>query len=342
MIGTMTPLERLLAIIQGKTPDYQPVFPMLNEYAAKLLGMTELEYYQHPERLAEGQMALVQKFDYDFILAFTYLAKEAAALGGKIQFHDDASPTIGGILSPTIPDVLKLEVPDYETNPETKVVLEQIRKLKNLSQGKYPIIGVVTGPFSWPTLMMGNDQWLTALIMEEPETINKILQHAQKFVIAWANAQIKAGCHAIAVVEGSATKSVIPEDVFLNIAKPILKTTIPAINAPTILLGVGGEFEPYLPHLVDLGIGGIVISTDDDLAHCLQFQDKIIITGNINNLEFMDYSLQDIEKLTQNAMSIGKGKRFIYSSQYVLPTFVKEEQIKQFIASARKYGKNEK
>lgn len=336
----MTPLERLLAIFNGKTPDYQPVFPMLNEYAAKLLGMTELEYYQHPERLAEGQMALVQTFEYDFLLAFTFLAKEAAALGGKIQYHDDASPTIGGILAHSIPDLLKLEVPDFEKNPETKIVLDQIRKLSELSKGQYPIIGVATGPFSWPTLIMGNDQWLTALIMEEPETINAVLQHAQKFVIAWANAQIKAGCHAIAVVEGSATKSVIPEDVFLSSAKPILKTTIPAINAPTILLGVGGEFEPFLPNLLDLGIGGIVISTDDDLERCLNYHNKIIITGNINNLEFMDYSLKDIDNLTQNAMNIGKGKRFIYSSQYVLPSLVKEEQIKQFIASARKYGKN--
>ena len=82
MVGTMSPLERVLAIIKGETPDYMPVFPMLNEYAAKILKLSELEYYKHPERLAEGQMALVKHFDYNFLLAFTYLAREAASMGG--------------------------------------------------------------------------------------------------------------------------------------------------------------------------------------------------------------------------------------------------------------------
>jgi uroporphyrinogen decarboxylase len=336
---TMTPLERVLAVVQGKTPDFVPVFPMLNEYAAKLLNMSELEYYKHPERLAEGQMALVKHFGYDFILAFTYLAKEAATLGATIQYHDDASPTIGGLIAKSPQDAAALAVPDFTTNPETKPLLDQITKLKELSAGEYPIVGVVTGPFSWPTLVMGNDQWLTALFMEDPEIIGQVLTKAQEFAIKWANAQIAAGAHIIALVEGSATKSVIPEDVFVQYVLPGLKKCVAEIKAPIVLLGVGGELEPYLKYLVEAGIAGVVISTDDNLENCLQFADKLLILGNLNNLEFMDYTLENIENITQKTLAAAKGKRFIYSSQYVLPQFVKEDQIKHLIAMARKYGK---
>lgn len=339
MIGTMTPLERLLAVVQGKTPDYVPVFPMLNEYAAHLLKVSELEYYRHPERMAEGQMALVKHFDYDFLLAFTYLAREAAAMGGKIQYHEDASPTVGGLLARSPEELLRLEIPDFESNPETKVVLDQIGKMVELSAGKYPIVGVTTGPFSWPTLIMGNDQWLTSLFMEEPDTIKQVIARGQEFITKWANAQIKAGCHVVAVVEGSATKSVIPEDIFTGYVQDALKSAIGQIKAPSVVLGVGGEWEPFLPHLAKTGAAGVVLSTDDDLATCLEKAGGMITMGNVNNLEFMDYSLTDIEDITRKAMATAKGKRFVYSTQYVLPHLVQEEKIKHFIAMARQYGK---
>ena len=339
MVGNMTSLERVLAVIKGETPDYVPVFPLLNEYAAKLLKVSELEYYQRPELLAEGQMALVKYFDYDFLLAFTYLAREIAALGGTIQFHDDASPTIGGLYAKSLEDVASVEIPDFENNPETQVVLDQIRKLVEISEGQYPIVGIATGPFSWPTLVMGNDQWLTALIMEEPDAIKPVLDKAREFAIAWSNAQLKAGCHVIGLVEGSATKSVIPEDVFTDLVQPLLKETIPQIQAPSIVLGVGGEFEPYLSYLNDVGAAGVIISNDDNLQNCLANANNLIIAGNVSNLEFFDYTSQNINTITKEAMILGKGHRFIFGTQYVLPTMVAEDKIKQLVAAARKYGK---
>lgn len=338
-MSPMTPLERVLAVITGKTPDYIPVFPMLNEYASKLMSISELEYYKNPELLAEGQMKLVKTFDYDFLLPFTFLAREIAALGGKVYYHEEGSPTIGGLLVNSCQDILKLQIPDFENNPETKVVLDQIRKLVTLAEGKYPIVGVATGPFSWPTLVMGNDQWLTALFMEEPDLITAVVKKAEEFVVAWANAQIKAGAHVVAIVEGSATKSVIPEDVFLSYVKPSLSRITKFITAPVVLLGVGGEFEPYLSHLNETGIGGVVISTDDNLKSSLEKAGNLIIFGNVNNLEFMDYSDADIEAIVKNAMEVGKGKRFVFSTQYVLPPFVTEEKIKKFVALARQFGK---
>jgi MtaA/CmuA family methyltransferase len=337
----MTSLERVLAIIKGEKPDYIPVFPMLNEYASKLMGISELEYYKHPELLAEGQMKLVKTFDYDFLLPFTFLAREIAALGGSVYYHEEGSPTIGGLLVKTCQDILNLPIPDFENNSETKIVLDQIRKLVTLAEGKYPIVGVATGPFSWPTLVMGNDQWLTALFMEEPEMITAVIKKAEEFVVAWANAQIKAGAHVVAVVEGSATKSVIPEDIFLSYVQPSLSRITKRITAPVLVLGVGGEFEPYLTHLRQTGIGGVVISTDDNLKNSLEKAGNLIIIGNVNNLEFMDYTDADIENIVKNAMEVGKGKRFIFSSQYVLPPFVTEDKIKKFVAFARQYGKSE-
>lgn len=335
----MTALERVLAVITGKTPDYVPVFPMLNEYAAKLLGISELDYYKNPQRLAEGQWKLVNRFKYDFLLPFTYLAREAAALGSRIQFEKETSPTIGGILCKTPDELLQLNVPDFFNNVETKVVLEQIKQLTGLAGGKYPIIGVATGPFSWPTLIMGNDQWLTSLIMEEKTTIQKVIDKAIDYVCNWANAQIESGCHGIAMVEGSATKSVIPEDVFLEFVQPALIQCCKRIKGPIFLMGVGGEFEPYLSHINKTGVTGVVISTDDNLRGSIEKSPELVIMGNVNNLEFFDYSLQDIETITKSAMEIGKNKKYIFSTQYVLPNLVKEEQIDYLIQCARKYGK---
>ena len=43
MVGTMFSFGGgVLAIIKGETPDDMPVFPMLNEHAAKILKLSEL------------------------------------------------------------------------------------------------------------------------------------------------------------------------------------------------------------------------------------------------------------------------------------------------------------
>ena len=121
--------------------------------------------------------------------------------------------------------------------------------------------------------------------------------------------------------------------------QPILQTTIPQIQAPSLILGVGGDFEPYLSYLNDVGAAGVVISTDDNLQNCIANAGNMIIAGNVNNLEFFDYSPQNINTITKTAMTLGKGHCFIFSTQYVLPTMVAEDRIKQLITAARKYGK---
>ena len=63
--------------------------------------------------------------------------------------------------------------------------------------------------------------------MEEPETLRAVLEKAQTFATAWANAQIKAGCHVIALVEGSASKSVIPEMYLQTWSNPYYKLLYP-------------------------------------------------------------------------------------------------------------------
>ena len=121
------------------------------------------------------------------------------------------------------------------------------------------------------------------------------------------------------MVEGSASKCVIPEDVFTDLVQPILQTTIPQIQAPSLILGVGGNYQPYLSYLNDVGAAGVVISTDDNLQNCIANAGNMIIAGNVNNLEFFDYSPQNINTITKTAMTLGKGHRFIFSTQYVLP-----------------------
>ncbi|MFW9993631.1 MAG: uroporphyrinogen decarboxylase family protein [Candidatus Odinarchaeota archaeon] len=339
MAGSMTSLERLLAVINGEKPDYIPVFPLLNEHAAKMVSMSVIDYFRNPQHLAEGQMALVKHFGHDFLLAFTYLAREAAALGVPTFFHEDESPTTGKPVVSTPEELLSLEIPDFHTNEQTAPVLQQISEMVEKSNGEYPIIGVATGPFSLPTMIMGNDQWLTALFMEELGTIKKVLEFTREFTSQWANAQLEAGCHAVGIVEGSATRSIVPEDVFVDLVKPVLASCVKQIDGITVILGVGGEIEPYIPHIGQTGIAGAVISTNDSIQACKSLDDKLIIFGNVNNLEFIDYSPENIDTIVKSTIEAGKGGRFVLSTQYVLPVQVTEEQIKLFVESSRRYGK---
>lgn len=339
MTSSMTSLERVLAVLQGKEPDYIPLFPLLNEHAAGLLGMDELEYHRNPTRLAEGQMALVKKFNHDFLLAFTYLAREVTAVGVKTVFQEGMAPVTGKPIVEKASEVANLDLPDFYNHPETSVVLDQIKQLAELSDGQYPIIGVATGPFSLPTLLMGNDHWLMSLFMEENADVKAAMRYTNQFSAEWAKAQLEAGAHGIAIVEGSATKSIIPEDVFVDLVKPSLTQLTAAIGGVKVLVGVGGEWEPFLGHIQETGFGGVILSTNDDLKRSLSKTKDMIMFGNINNLEFMDYTDEDIEQTVKNTLEDGAGGRFVLATQYVLPVGVTHDQIHAFVRYGRQYGK---
>ncbi|MGQ4914207.1 MAG: uroporphyrinogen decarboxylase family protein [Candidatus Asgardarchaeia archaeon] len=335
----MNPYERVMTALKLKEPDIVPVFALAETSASKLVNTSLLEYFKNPEKVAEGQLKFYEKINHDFLTSFYYLAKDAEAFGSESIFFENGPPNVGKLLVKSIDELLELEVPDPQQSEKLKLILETTKILANEKKNEVPIVGVVTGPFSLPVLLMGMEKWLESILLY-PEKIPDALKIMSDFVYSWANLQLDAGNDAIVLVDGASTRNIIPEDIFLQYAKPILKRVIKRIKGPVLLSGAGGSFQDFRSHLPDIGVKGVIVSTDDDLGILKKdIGSKIALLGNINNIAIQDWDEDKIREEVKKCIdAAASGGGFVLMNQHSFPWTVSLKQIEWMVRAAREFG----
>lgn len=65
MAGTMTSMQRVLTALNYKEPYRVPLFLLLTMHGARELGMSIKEYFSKAENVVEGQLLMLEKYQYD-------------------------------------------------------------------------------------------------------------------------------------------------------------------------------------------------------------------------------------------------------------------------------------
>ena len=91
----MTSLDRVLTTLGFKEPDRVPFFLLLTMHGAQELGLCINDYYSNAEYVIEGQRRLLEKYQDDCLLNFTYASLETEAWGGETIFSEDGPPNAG-------------------------------------------------------------------------------------------------------------------------------------------------------------------------------------------------------------------------------------------------------
>ena len=90
----MTGKERILARLRGEPTDSLSLMPITMMFAADLAGVHYLDYARDHRVLADAQAAVAERFGFDYVSAISDPAREAADLGGVVEWFDDQPPAI--------------------------------------------------------------------------------------------------------------------------------------------------------------------------------------------------------------------------------------------------------
>ncbi|MFO7875169.1 MAG: uroporphyrinogen decarboxylase family protein [Desulfovermiculus sp.] len=189
---SMTPMERVLTTLGHKEPDRVPFFLLATMHGAKELQLSIQDYFSRAEHVAQGQIALQQKYGHDCYYNLFYTAIEAEAWGGDVVFYHDGPPNSAAPIIRDPGQIHSLAAPDVQKSPVLLPVLEATRMLALHSAGKIPIIGVAVSPFSLPVMQMGFEPYIE-LMYNQRELFNKFMAVNETFCAHWANAQLAAG-----------------------------------------------------------------------------------------------------------------------------------------------------
>ncbi|MDD1771709.1 MAG: uroporphyrinogen decarboxylase family protein [Methanomassiliicoccales archaeon] len=341
MIDEMDPMDRTMAALSHKEPDRVPVFMLLTMHGAKLLDMPLIKYLNSSEHMVKAQLKMRDMFGHDCLYALSYAAAEVKAFGGEVMFFEDGPPNAGRPIIQVPEDIEGLEPPDIESSVRLQETLKTIRGLKEGSNGKVPVIGVVMSPFSLPVMQMGFPAYLD-LLYHDPEHFRQLMDINQRFCVEWANCQFEAGATAVAYFDPVSSTTMITREMYLDTGLPIAKGTISKLKGPTATHFASGRCLNILDDVMGTGTAAVGVSSLEDLSLLKsKSAGKVSLIGNLNGIEMARWDHQRAEMKVREAISkAAKGGGFVLSDNHgEIPYQVYWDVIRWTMDAARKHGK---
>lgn len=341
----MTPLERVMATLQGKPADRVPVIAVLSAYGSRLTGVPLKEYFTDPRAYADGQGAVMEQLEADALLAPFVYGYLCEAFGGELRWFDNQAPNVRKPPFESLSEALQAPLPDCRTTGHLPFILEAVRIMKERYGERIPLFSPIPGPAGLAALTLGLEGFLDAFLFH-PEQADRLLDRYGHFFTEWGNALFEAGVAGLIMTEPLSASEVAPRKMFEKRVCPRLEKLLPCLNGPVVFHHSGG----HLNHVLDLaaalsGVIGASVSSKDDLAEARKLlgPDKLLL-GNLDNLTFPEVSAERIrrESLVRLEQAAGHGPFILATSGADLPLSTPPENILAMVRASKDFAAGER
>jgi uroporphyrinogen decarboxylase len=335
----MTPMQRVRAAMSFAEPDRVPYFLSLTTTGARQVGMPLTEYFRRPDKIAEAQLRMQERFGHDNLYSATYAANHYEAFGGAPLFFEDSAP-VGGPPIIGADDIAGLKAPRVADCACFQTGLEAIRRMRAEVGGDIPIIGFAVGPASMPVHQMGFPAYLS-LMYDAPERWAHLLAINEELVNDWIDAQIEAGVDMIGYFDPLASPEMIPAGMWRSVVMAQTQRIIARSSVPCALGYASARSQSAVDALAT-GAAAVCITEREDLAAVKRaYFGRMGVTGNLNGIKMAHWCDADVEAAVKAAIAqAGPGGGFILSDhQGDIPWLVKEDTLAAIGDAVRKWGR---
>ncbi len=280
---TMTSRERFAAALAGKPYDRIPVFLLMSDHAARVIGVTVGEYQNSAELMAKGQLAAWRLYGMDLINTGPGLTGIAEAIGAKLAFPDNTAYVVKHPVE-TRDDLARLKIPDPLRDGRLPLFLEATKIVADEAGASVPVSLTTAGPFTTAANIRGADQLLRDL-RRDPEFVHRVLRFATDSTIPFVREVIALGAR-ISLAEPVASGTLIGAKQFREFSLPYLKELVDAIKGFTGGAGpslhICGDSSKIWPEMADTGAS--ILSLDDQVdltGGRAAVGDRVALIGNI-------------------------------------------------------------
>jgi uroporphyrinogen decarboxylase len=339
----MTPLEILVAAIEGTPAPRIPVFCSLLDQGARELGMKPGDYFAKGEHVAAAQLQMRRRYGYDNVWSLFYVGKEAELLGCKeILFSEDGPPNVADFVVKTYDDVAKLEVPDDLTaHPAWAETAKCLAILKQEAGAAHPICAYLTASTAMPALLMGMDKWMELLLVGPADVRDELLRKCSDFFHKEAAAYRAAGANVLVYSTPFGSTSFVGMKRFREFSLPWMKCDLAPGGVEGIVYYCGmAPFNNVIEQVMDeLKIGVHYISPLADLAEAKAVIGESGLTcGVIDDIKMIHWTQEQTRAEVKRMCEIGMvGGHFLLGTG-VMPLDVPEANIQAMLSAAFEYG----
>ncbi|WP_044349639.1 uroporphyrinogen decarboxylase family protein [Dethiosulfatarculus sandiegensis] len=337
----MTSSQRLNLALSHQEPDRVPYTLFATMHPAKKFGVSLKEYYSRPDLVVEGQLFLREEYQNDILGCYPFAGVEMIPWGGDVVYFEEGPPNAGKPVIKDPRDILKLKAPSVASSPDLQSVLEAVTLLKSKVGEDIPIAGTVISPFSLPVMQMGFEAYLD-LIHAKPDLLQALLDINIEFCVAWANAQLKAGCSAVVYADPVSSPTILPSEISLKYGLPTARKALARINGGVMFHLASGRGLPLVEELSKLGVAGMSASAEEDLSELKRAcQGKMALVGNLNAVSMQSWTPEIAEAEVKRAIArAGPGGGFVLSDNHgEIPFAVDHQTLKAVAKAVRRWGR---
>jgi len=226
----MNSRERVFAMLEGRPVDSLPAMPITMMFAADQVGVKYFNYATDYRVLAEAQLCVAERFDFDYVSVISDPGCEASALGASLKFFPDQPPAIDeeNALLKDKSRLARLEVPDPAQPERMHNRAEGVRLLKERVGDDKVVEGWIEGPCAEAADLRGINS-LMLDFYDDPAFVRELFEFLVEVELCFARYQVAMGADLIGV--GDAAASLVGPKFYNEFVWPMEQKLVGALHA---------------------------------------------------------------------------------------------------------------
>lgn len=286
-----------------------------------------------------------ERFGNDLLVVEYGLHGVGIALGSKMNDPEESVPAIMSYVLEDLNDIDKLDMSKLELNNDKlfQLHIEAAEILIDKLGKEVPTGVLISGPFTAAASIYKTENFLRAT-RKNPEKVHELVKFCTEALKMICREFIKRGV-LILLCDPIASGTILNRKQYLEFVLPYTIDLMQDIHEAKGLVcyHICGDTTSIVGDMVKSGCDMLSIDNRVDLAYTKQVAgDKVPILGNVDPVEVLILgSTQEVDSAVKTCMQKAYDSPcgYILASGCDLSGNVPLENIDQFMASARKYGK---
>jgi len=230
----MTGRDLLLRAVRGEQTERPAWLPYVGVHGASLIGATADTYLRSADRVVEGLTAARERYRPDGLPIVFDLQLEAEVLGCELHWAEKTPPSVVSHPMSLMEGEGKTsdQLPAFSVEAgRFPIVFEAADRLKAAMGDQVALYGLLTGPFTLASHLMGNDLFMA--MFDDPDGVAETLAFCAGVGGRVAEAYAAHGMDVVAVVDPMTSQ--ISPDHFTRFVTPAVNAVFDRIRAAGVL-----------------------------------------------------------------------------------------------------------
>lgn len=310
-----------------------PAIPSVSGWVAKFSGVPLKELLFSPEAFVKAQINAQKEIGYDALFAYLDALYIPEAFGCPLVFRSSGAD-VSPLEIKNEEDVKALSKVDIRKDGRLPILLSVAEQLVRLPEREVPVLGLVEGPFTTSSRILGAEKMMRSLIKNRP-MIERMIEEVGQVISDFSHALAEIGMDGLIIADPVSSSTMISSKYYQEFVLPHLQRLIKGLEIP-VILHVCGNTEPILNLMAETGARILSLDQCMDLTQAKKMvAGRCGIGGNVDPMVLLFGTPEDVKRETLRSIDQGGKRGFILMAGCAVPPGTSMKNLKTMIEVAR-------